>query len=203
MIKKIRNISFLSVVFLMLSANIVLSAPVDFDLIGDVQLIDDPLFGGGTTQGISTNDELTVDLTYDDATGVSIGGTLTGFQITSLSIAVPDATQGGFVLTPSTLNTQTLIIFDQADNFVGLLLPINLTGFDSITAFSLSGLAFESEGTNGPTFRFNQTNSVVRGIFITQTSTGPISVQVPMPLISIVLFGLIIAGIGALRLRSN
>ncbi|MEM8844870.1 MAG: hypothetical protein AAGB35_07485 [Pseudomonadota bacterium] len=187
---------------LMLAPILAVAAPVNLELAGDVQSVNNPLFGGGTTQGITTSDDLIVTLTYDDAFGASIGN-LTGFEITTLSITVPDSTQGGFVLVPDNLNSQTLIIFDQNDSFVGLQLPQNITGFDDITAFSLSGLAFESEGTNGPTFRFNQTNSVVQGIFTTAiTPSNPSSVQVPLPFFATVLLGMLLTIIG-LRLSRH
>ncbi len=84
------------------------------------------------------------------------------YELTSLEIVVPDATQvgGTFTLTPVALNSATRIIFrGNGAYYHGLVLPNNVTGLGNLDGkFDLDDLSLEAEGFNEPEwpgFRFN------------------------------------------------
>lgn len=139
-----------------------LAADVFLFLEGEVSDVQDsPFAGGQTTNGVFIGDPVEADLLYDDATAQA-SGDFVSYELTDLTITVPDTTQGGsFDLVPAQLNSATRIVFDGPD-FQGLLLPQNVTGFESnIDAFDLTDLSFEADGFAGPDFRFNLGTPVV------------------------------------------
>jgi hypothetical protein len=144
---------------------------------GPVSAVNDSPFAGGTpTQGISVSDEITGELTYDDSTG-QVSGDYVSFEIVDLSLTVPDTTQpgGSFEMVPDALNSATRIVFD-GSAFQGLVLPNNVTGFEDLSVFGLTGVDFETSGFLGPDYKFNLGVPVVEGVF----SVAPI----PVPSIS-------------------
>ncbi|MBW2270714.1 MAG: hypothetical protein JRH16_19285 [Deltaproteobacteria bacterium] len=86
-----------------------------------------------------------------------------------------------------TLNTTTRIVFD-GGVFQGLVLPNNVTGFENLSAFGLTGVDFESSGFLGPDFKFNLGTPVVEGTF---------SVSSGVPLMGPVGTALLLVALGA------
>jgi hypothetical protein len=164
------------------------AADVRLIVTGPVTAVNDSPFAGGTpTQGISVSDEITGELTYDDSTG-QVSGDFVSFEIVDLSLTVPDTTQpgGSFDLVPDALNSATRIVFD-GSAFQGLVLPNNVTGFEDLSVFGLTGVDFETSGFLGPDYKFNLGVPVVEGVF---------SVAPPVPLPSISSAGLaLLAGV--------
>lgn len=166
---------------------------------GTVTEVNDSPFAGGTpTAGISVSDVITGSLKYDDSTGQASGG-LISYELVALSLTVPDTTQGGgnFQMIPDALNTATRIVFS-GSTFQGLLLPNNVTGFEDLDVFDLTGVDFESSGFLGPDFKFNLGTPVVEGVF-TMVPVPPVpSMTATGRAILVVVF----AGLFALQTRT-
>jgi hypothetical protein len=160
----------IAVVALLLFATSAEAALVPLSVEGLVTDVNDsPFADGEPTLGISPGDMVTGTLTYDTTTAQP-SGDLISFELVQLLLTVPDTTQDGdsFDMIPADLNSATRIVFDGED-FHGLLLPKNITGFEDLTAFGLTGVDFESSGFQGPDFKFNLGFPVVEGVFTVET----------------------------------
>jgi len=170
------------------------AANVDRLVVGTVTAVNDSPFAGGTpTQGIAVSDQIVGTLTYDNASGVA-SGSFTSFRLRKLKLTVPDTTQTGdsFDLIPVRLNSATRIVFDGAV-FQGLVLPNNVTEFEDLAAFGLTGVDFESSGFVGPGFKFNLGPPVVEGTF----AISPVPpVPTPAPVLGPVSIALFVVGLG-------
>lgn len=173
------RMTFLVAALSLLAAN-AQAGLVTRNVTGPVTAVNDSPFAGGTpTTGISVSDVITGELTYDNSTGQA-SGDFVSFEIVALSLTVPDTNQpgGSFDLVPDALNSATRVVFDGAV-FQGLVLPNNVTGFENLSAFGLTGVDFESSGFLGPDYKFNLGVPVVEGVFSLAAPARPVPISAP------------------------